>query len=295
MKFFKLCLIAVVSYTLQSCTDGPQQADPDFTPQNTQQRFDEENSPAVLVDQAHHNFLTINGRYRPFFQVLESDGYTVKANNKRFTLNNLKNTNILVIANALDRDRQDWSPPYTQALSEEEVTSVTQWVSKGGSLMIIADHAPFPKVIESLINEFGFQFSNGHVDSALFKADNGSLGQHAITSGDSIKQVKTFGGSAFKAPVTATSLLTLGEGVISLEPKVPFKIDSNTVRRSMQGWSQGAVLEFGKGRVAVFSEGMTFSSQLDVRTGNVYGFRSRGAEQNERFLLNTMAWLAGTL
>lgn len=239
MKPLKLCFTVVVLLALKACTDGSQQADPDFTPQNTQQRFDEENSPVVLVDQAHHNFLTINGRYRPFFQVLESDGYTVKANNKRFTLNNLKNTNILVIANALDRDRQDWSPPYTQALSEEEVTSVTQWVSKGGSLVIIADHAPFPKVVESLINEFDFQFSNGHVDSALFKADNGSLGQHVITSGDSIKQVKTFGGSAFKAPVTATSLLTLGEGVISLEPKIPFKIAATTAKRSMQGWSQG--------------------------------------------------------
>lgn len=61
------------------------------------------------------------------------------------------------------------------------------------------------------------------------------------------------------------------------------------------GWSQGAVLEVGKGRVAVFAEGMMFSSQVDTKTGKTFGLASKGAEQNEAFLLNTMAWLAGAI
>ena len=60
----------------------------------------------------------------------------------------------------------------------------------------------------------------------------------------------------------------------------------------MSGWSQGAILELGKGRVAVFSEGMMFSSQLITNTGKTIGLRSVGAEQNEAFLLNIMRWLA---
>ena len=60
----------------------------------------------------------------------------------------------------------------------------------------------------------------------------------------------------------------------------------------MSGWSQGAVLELGKGRVAVFSEGMMFSSQLVESTGKTMGLRSVGAEQNEEFLLYIMRWLA---
>ena len=56
----------------------------------------------------------------------------------------------------------------------------------------------------------------------------------------------------------------------------------------MNGWSQGAVLEVGKGRIAIFAEGMMFSSQLDSKTGLILGLTSDGAEQNERFLLNVM-------
>ena len=108
----------------------------------------------------------------------------------------------------------------------------------------------------------------------------------------SINHVKTFGGSAFKPPQSAVSLLTFKSGAISQEPEIPFQVTPNTPRISLEGWSQGAVMEYGKGRLAVFAEGMMFSSQLDAKTQKVYGMRSVGAEQNERFLLNLMLWLA---
>jgi hypothetical protein len=98
---------------------------------------------------------------------------------------------------------------------------IKQWVSEGGSLFLIADHIPFPKVAESLSLAFGFEFSNGHVDTATFRIDDGSLAQHRITkpmnSGEQsnnesdiyngliepvtkpIRQVRTFGGSAQRA------------------------------------------------------------------------------------------------
>jgi hypothetical protein len=46
------------------------------------------------------------------------------------------------------------------------------------------------------------------------------------------------------------------------------------------------------GRVAVFAEGMMFSSQVEAKTGKTYGLRSLGAEQNEQLLRNLIAWLA---
>ena len=107
-----------------------------------------------------------------------------------------------------------------------------------------------------------------------------------------ILKVRTFGGSAFKAPEKAISLLNLGDGITATEPKIPFQVNADTPRIPMSGWSQGAVLELGKGRVAVFSEGMMFSSQLVESTGKTMGLRSVGAEQNEEFLLNIMRWLA---
>ena len=278
------------------------------------------NSPIVLIDEAHNNLHKTNGRFKPFAQILTSDGYTVKPSKEKFTLEYLKQADILVIVNALDKKRRDYNPPYGDAFDTEEVEAVKQWVSQGGSLFFIADHTPFPKVSEKLSAAFGFEFNNGHVGVTTFHIDNNSLIGHAITRGKSdsqaddqlgvftgpigleifkgvshserIVQVKAFGGSAFQIPENAEPLLVLGKGVISLMPDIPFQVNAETPRVSMDGWSRGAVLEVGKGRVAVFADGMMFSSQLIVSTGEKRGLLSVGAEQNEQFLLNVMHWLS---
>ena len=289
--FLGLSLVAVMS-----CSDSEQQADPDFVPKNIKKTFSQSNSPVVFIDEAHNNFLTKNGRYKPFAQVLSSDGYAVKSSNEKFTLAYLQQANILVVANALDKNRRDWTPPFDDAFNSSEVEAVKQWVIQGGSLFLVADHTPFPKVIENLSSAFGFEFSNGHVRDALFRIDDKSLAEHSITQGDSqserITQVKSFGGSAFQIPAKAQPLLTLGKRATSVVPKIPFQINAKTPRVSMNGWHQGAVLEVGEGRVAVFSEGMMFSSQFVAATGKKYGLESNGAEQNEQFLLNVMHWLS---
>lgn len=287
---------------LLACSQGSQLADPDFVPHNTQRTFYGTSSPVVLVDEAHHNFLTASQRYRPFTQVLESDGFTVHKNKLAFGAQSLSTANVVVVANALDRHRTDWQPPYGNAFETDEVQALTDWVSKGGALLLIADHMPFPKVIESLAAEFGVEFSNGHVNHASFSKFNQSLAQHPITKGNrkalfsrQVTKVKSFGGSAFKLSEEGVSLLTLKDGYVSLEPDIPFQVTRESVRKPVGGWSQGAVMQYGQGRVAIFAEGMMFSSQYDAQTNKKYGLRSPGAEHNEYFLLNVMHWLVGEL
>ncbi|MCG7535178.1 DUF4350 domain-containing protein [Pseudoalteromonas sp. OOF1S-7] len=312
---------------LSACSDSNQQADPDFTPQNTERRFSSDNSPLVLFDEAHHNFLTMHGRYRAFTDVLQSDGYTVIASTQPFTEAHLNQADILVITNALDRQRSDFSPPFGSAFTAQEVAAVMRWIEQGGALFLVADHTPFPRVIDNLTTALGIEFSDGHVGNAHFSITDQTLASHAITlasvpalrklpgatsmtgfgvtsavggaasaavaeppSGQ-IEQVRSFGGSAFKVPDGATSLLTLGPGATSVTPDIPFQVTADTPRVAVDGWSQGAVLELGKGRVAVFAEGMMFSSQRDTSSGKKYGMNSAGAEHNEGFLLNVMAWL----
>lgn len=316
---FRICFLSFAVLLFSACSDNdglPQQADPDFVPRNTVKSFSELNSPIVFIDEAHNNFHTANGRYKPFFQVLMSDGYTVMANKKALTYAHLKQADILVIANALDEGRSDWTPPFLDAFGTQEIQAIKKWVNEGGSLLLVVDHTPFPKASESLWRAFGFEFSHGHVANASFKVVDGSLAQHAITTlapnvlnqtsyntSDSseeseanssayFSQIRTFGGSAFRTPQNAVSLLKLGAGTQSLVPEIPFQISSKTPRVSMQGWSQGAVLEIDEGRVAVFSEAMMFTSQVYVPTGEKMGLVSKGAEHNEAFLLNVMHWLS---
>ncbi len=56
--------------------------------------------PTVLIDEAHHNFHTMGGRYKPFAQLIASDGYRVAPNRSKFTGDALKGCDVLVIANA---------------------------------------------------------------------------------------------------------------------------------------------------------------------------------------------------
>jgi len=317
----KTILLGFFLVGTSSCSDSEQQPDPDFIPKNTKNSFLKVKSPVVFIDEAHNNLHKINGRFKPFSQVLTSDGYTVKPSKEKFTLEYLKQADILVIVNALDKKRRDYNPPFGDAFNTEEVEAVKQWVSQGGSLFLIADHTPFPKVIDKLAIAFGFEFSNGHVSDAIFRIDNNTLMEHAITKGNSdsqsdaqigmytvpnmqgiikelshserIAQVKTFGGSAFQIPESAKPLLILGKGAVSLMPDTPFQVNAETPRISVDGWSQGAVLEVGEGRIAVFAEAMMFTSQVYVPTGKKMGLVSDGAEQNEQFLLNVMHWLSG--
>lgn len=301
----KIAFLALSLFCLSSCSESNQKPDPDFIPMNTKNSFLTLNSPTVFIDEGHNNFHTLNGRFKPFAQVLMSDGYTVKPSKEKFTLAHLKQADILVIANALDRKRRDFTPPFGGAFDIEEVEAVKQWVSQGGSLFFIADHTPFPKVSKNLMDAFGFEFSNGHVKDATFSIENSSLSEHVITNknpssssvfhSEQISKVKTFGGSAFQMPENAKPLLILGKGAKSLMPEIPFQINPETPRVSMDGWYQGAVLEVGEGRVAVFSEAMMFTSQVYTPSGKKMGLVSEGAEQNEQFLLNVMHWLSKTI
>lgn len=78
-------------------------------------------------------------------------------------------------------------------------------------------------------------------------------------------------------------------------PEIPFQITAETPKIPVDVWSQGAILEFANGRVAVFSEAMMFTSQLYVPTGEEMGLVSSEAEDNEQFLLNIMHCLSDVI
>lgn len=79
--------------------------------------------PVVLVDEGHFNFHTISGRYRPFAELLERDGYVVRPLPGAFHIDSLRKGSILVIVTPLaeqNKDKENQTLPIYSAYSDEE-------------------------------------------------------------------------------------------------------------------------------------------------------------------------------
>lgn len=283
-----------------------QQADTTFRAVVAQPAFAPGTGPVVLLDEAHHNFHTVEGRYQAFVRVLRADGYVVRASARRFADDALAGADVLVIANALhESNLDDWQVPTPSAFTQEEVEHVRAWVEQGGALLLIADHMPFPGAAEAMGAAFGFRFNNGFARDTLqppadlFRRADGLLRDHAITNGraltERIDSVRSFTGQAFRAGPDAEPLLVLGPTMISLMPEVAWQFEDDTPRVPVAGWYQGAVQTYGRGRVAVFGEAAMFTAQYVAQRNAWFGLRAPGAEQNQQFLLNVMHWLSGHL
>ena len=134
INLFALVLIWAVA----SAAPAQQRSDPDFNATGEHPAYPTEH-PVVLFDEAHQNFHTAGGRYKPFADLITSDGFRVTPGTEKFTPALLAGCNILVIANAPGlRGGADQS-----AFASDECQAVQDWVKSGGSLLLITDHPPF--------------------------------------------------------------------------------------------------------------------------------------------------------
>lgn len=266
------------------------------------------NGPRVLLDEAHTNFHTLDGRYLVFGKVLRQDGYDVRPSRVPFSAAALAEARVLVIANALNARNGGgkWELPTPSAFTPDEIAAVREWVRGGGSLLLIADHMPFPGAAGDLAAAFGIQMRNGFaydstrtVSKFTFTRVGGRLASHPITNGrtaaERIDSVVAFTGQAFSVDAPGTALMTLAPGTIVLKPRVAWQFDGATPTEPGAGLQQGAVTSFGAGRVAVFGEAAMFSAQLQGPTRTPMGMNDPAAPQNAQFLLNVLHWLSGLL
>jgi hypothetical protein len=273
--------------------------------------------PVVVVDEAHFNFHTIDGRYRNFAQALEQDGYVLRAGSRTFSATNLQMAQILVVASPLserNRESSHWSPPIWSAFTESEILAIKIWVRRGGSLLLITDHMPWAGASAKLAAAFGFESINGYaldhreihratlnrpfvfVPASGLPAD-GTLMHHAITRGrdpsERVDRIMTFMGSVFRGTASASPLLVMGQHIYSYQTDTFGKLSATTPSVPATGLWQAAALNYGKGRIAFFSEAGLFGVQW--QGGNPVGMNHPGASGNLQLLLNTMHWLDGSL
>jgi hypothetical protein len=274
------------------------------------------NGPTVAIDEAHSNFHTAAGQYRPFANLLTADGYRVVASTQKFAPGVLDGISVLVVANANAQNFTD------SVFTETECDVVRDWVRAGGSLLLIADHAPFGTSAANLGARFGISMGKGWVfeptpssvtTQLTFSRENGLLGVHPILQGrdspEEIRTIKTFTGQSIGGPVDATLLLKLPS--TAREAALTDDLDAEARARSTGAAvgsrskavgerAQGIAMTFGRGRIAVFGEAAMFSAQVvtlpdgDRQVVFKAGMNAPGND-NRQLALNVLHWLTGLL
>ncbi|MEZ5790424.1 MAG: hypothetical protein R3D34_06435 [Nitratireductor sp.] len=191
---------------------------------------------------------------------------------------------ILVIANAYVRDEFRNHPAMTppSAFSDEEIERVRRWVESGGNLLVLADHAPLGGGSSKLAEAFGFTYLNGHATAGrntqtpeirhvviTFKPNQGLNTNTPVTDGSTgrkpIQVFHTFGGQAFISAPDAMQVLTIPEGWSAIFTYKLAEEIRTAPRIDASGMAQGAIMEVGKGRVAIFGEAGGFTAQVSAK------------------------------
>ena len=226
-----LCVLIGGTFLL-AATYGQQMADSDFDAKVAQPAYTKSH-PKILFDEAHNNFHTSTGRYKPFADLITNDGYSITPNKEKFQKKTLAGYDVLVIANALGAERQNMPDASKPAFTDEECDAVRDWVRAGGSLLLIADHAPFGAAAATMGQRFDVDMSKGHTSDnvnfdpetrnrsfLLFSRENKLLGDHPITRGrdasERIGRVITFTGQSLKGPAGSVAFLQLGDTAIDI-------------------------------------------------------------------------------
>lgn len=306
MKYLVIALLL-----LSGCAGNQsiQQKADNWTATMSTPQFTADTGPRVLVDAAHGNFHKIDGRFAAFGALLRADGYRVGSADQPISPELLSAADVFVIANAVKGgENAQWVLPTPPAFEPEEVTALVEWVHHGGSLLLIADHMPFPGSVAALADAFGIAFRNGYAIKSISEGGtviftrSGGLADHAITRGrntaEQITALKTFTGQAFSAVVPVEPLLRMPDDWAVFFPQEAGKFTSTTPSESTRGLLQAAVLRHGQGRVAVFGEAAMFTAQTQMLGDTVVarmGMNDPEASQNSQFVLNVLHWLSGLL
>ena len=279
-----------------------QVADPEFNTLVENPAYKRE-GPRVMFDEAHHNFHTTDGRYKPFVDLVTNDGYRVVRNRQSFGKTTLASYKILVIANALGAEELDDDGADKPAFTDEEIQAVQDWVKGGGALLLIADHAPFGGAAAALAGRFGVDMSKGYTfdpqnsvagapTQLIFSRENKLLATHPITEGRGEKErlniVRSFTGQSLKGPEGSAAILVLSDAATDR----PSFASQESV--SAAGRAQAVALKFGKGRVLVQGEAAMLSAQVAGPDKRTMGMNVPGNDDRQ-YLLNVMHWLSGVL
>jgi len=300
----RIFLILLSAGLLLSCKEKPlASVDNDFDVTLSNPTYSI-NKPKILFDEGHNNSHKTSGTYKPFATLIRNDGCEVTTTDKQITSEVLSRFDIYIIANARGNGELNDTPAFT----EGECNTIKEWVSNGGSLLLITDHFPMGSAVEILANKFGVEMQKGMVQDSVyhdkstkdesqleFSRENKLLADCDITKG--IDKVITFTGQSIKCKDGCISFLNLSDVAYDMTAKTEVLKDGNDTRvnvtfnnpQSAKGRSQGLALKFGKGKVIVLGEAAMLSAQLN-RDNSKFGMNVN--PDNKKLALNIIHWLA---
>lgn len=194
----------------------------------------------VVVDEAHGNRHGLGTLELPgTLRWMEAAGAATEGSYAAITPRRLAEARLFVVAGA------------TRPFAPSEIAALKQWVSDGGSLLILTDHPPFDAPVRPLAQAFGAAISTTTIPRRAVTR----FAPHAITSG--VKGIVTYGGQTVSRPAGGAL------------------------------FDQLLAFEFGRGRVVVSGETALFTAQ---RHGDPIGVGAAGTD-NLRLVVNTLRWL----
>ncbi|MFV0571131.1 MAG: YybH family protein [Xanthomarina gelatinilytica] len=289
LRLFLLSMVITLQAFSQQVTDL------DFPINIKNPKYQGNKTALIGIDASHNNLHKLDGGFAPYAKLLKADGYQMVAVNT-INQNTLKSLNTLVIANAIHPSNVgNWKRPITNAFSVEEIDLLEKWVSNGGSLMVVADHMPYAGATNELAKKFGFSYEDGFVMSESeiwppesYSKKQGNLFETPITI--DIDSIAGFTGSGLRIPKNAIAIASFPKTHQLLIPEEAWQFETNTKKLSADDLVMGAIMQYGKGKVAFFTEAAMFTAQI-VQDRFKVGFNSPRAPQNLQFVLNTIHWL----
>ena len=288
------------------CSFGQMLNDSPFNASISNPKYKKQKGPKILIDAGHHNFIVEMGLIKPFVDLSTNDGYQPKIDSGVFTSAYLANYEIVFIPPAMPfrfASKREVTTEIT--FTPDELAALKDWVNKGGSLMMLSEHAPIDKSMTPLFNTFGIQLSIGAVvDSVnydksikfpnaetllLFNSSNGLLNRtHPIIKGNNpnelVQNIVTYTGSALS-----------GEGyttIVKLSPSAKIR-KWNASQPSGGGDSQCLAGNFGKGKVFALGDCNGFTAMY-VNTGGTKFSAGMQVDAYDwrQFVLNTLHWMS---
>lgn len=269
-------------------------------------RYKKQSGPHILIDAGHHNFIVEMGLIKPFVDLARNDGYKTSIDSGAFTPDYLAKYQMVLITPAMPfkfGSKKDITDEIT--FTNQELAALRDWVSNGGSLIILSEHAPIDKSMTPLLNSFGIQSSIGAVfdpnncDTTVklslyetilkFTKSNGLLNRnHPIITGakkkEVIQNIETYTGCA----LTGSNYTTV------------FKLGSTATIRKWNGIlpagggdSQCLAGSYGKGKIMAMGDCNGFTAMY-VNSGGKKFYAGMQVEEYDwkQFVLNTLHWLS---